>query len=198
MKRLKRGVLCGRATPKSDQHERDQQSTWRRGASCVITTLSEIWIAGLVTLAGAGISYAGSKKQADAIKDANASNTASTADQNSAAWTNYLMTRGISPTVKLAAGQMPTSGNFVATNVKLPLWAGYTTTPGVGGAPNTYALATPPTGGVAPPTAADISASQTSGTSNTGSRIGTALDPLGLVTGKKPTVKSILDPLGFF
>lgn len=111
------------------------------------------WVAiavGGSAVLGVGASLYGANKQAGAVEDANKANVASQADQNAAAWANYLMTRGVNP-AGAVTGQIPT--NPQAINARLPLWArgNFATGPSrwrkrgaVGGATNTQALVTPP------------------------------------------------------
>lgn len=87
------------------------------------TTKHHTWVAVAVgggALLGAGASIYGANKQSQAAKDASKQNAESQADQNAAAWSNYLMTRGINPS-GAATGQIPT--NPQAINARLPLWA---------------------------------------------------------------------------
>ena len=75
------------------------------------------------TLIGAGGIAAGlygANKQSKAVQDAASKNAASQAEQNQAAWANYLMTRGINPS-GAQTGQIPTNPQTI--NARLPLWA---------------------------------------------------------------------------
>lgn len=72
---------------------------------------------------GAGASAYGANKQAKSNASAQAQNAALQKEQNDASWANWLMTRGITPTTPVAAGTMPTAGNYTANNTRLPLWA---------------------------------------------------------------------------
>ena len=62
----------------------------------------------------------GSKKQTDAVEDANAANDARLAKQDQSAWNAYLLSRGVNP-AGTATGTLPTSAE--AVNFKLPLYA---------------------------------------------------------------------------
>lgn len=69
---------------------------------------------------GAGATMYGANKQSKAVQDAASKNNEAQAAQNAAAWSNYLMTRGVNP-AGAATGQIP--HNAQAINARLPLWA---------------------------------------------------------------------------
>lgn len=69
---------------------------------------------------GAGASVYGANKQSKATQDAASKNNQSQAAQNAAAWSNYLMTRGINP-AGAQTGQIPQGAQSI--NARLPLWA---------------------------------------------------------------------------
>lgn len=78
-------------------------------------------IATLATgLLGLGTSLYGVNKQSKAVDEAAKLNDARQAEQNAAAWANYLMTRGLSP-AGATTGQIPQGA--AAINARLPLWA---------------------------------------------------------------------------
>lgn len=146
---------------------------------------------------GAGASIYGANKQSKAVRDAASKNNEAQAAQNAAAWSNYLMTRGVNP-AGAATGQIPQGAQ--AINARLPLWAtanfkrpGTTAgwrKKGSVGAPNTLYRG----GGMPAAPVADPAASV--GSSGGNSRIKDALigNPLGL--GGKD--RSFFDPLGIF
>jgi len=74
----------------------------------------------LVGAGGIGASLYGANKQSKATQEAASLNDARQAEQNAAAWANYLMTRGINPS-GAQTGQIP--ANPQAINARLPLWA---------------------------------------------------------------------------
>lgn len=88
------------------------------------------WIAVGTAVVGGIASVAGENAQAGAISDAADKNAAAQRDQNNAAWSNYLMTRGIAPTGQVTAGVLPTAGSYNAVNSRLPLWANVTSSNG--------------------------------------------------------------------
>lgn len=85
--------------------------------------MAEIWGALTVAAIGAGASLYGANKQNIANNKAIDANVKAQDTQNAAQWTNWLMSRGIAPTSPVAAGVMPTAGNYTAVNQRLPLWA---------------------------------------------------------------------------
>lgn len=89
--------------------------------SMAFVAANSSWI--IPALAGAGGIAAGvfgANKQAGTIEDANKANIASQDKTNAAAWSAYLMTRGVNPNGAVT-GQIPT--NPQAINSRLPLWA---------------------------------------------------------------------------
>lgn len=84
--------------------------------------MSEIWAAAAAVV-GAGATLYGSAQQRKANSQAQDQNARLQEQSNSAAWSNYLLSRGISPTVQLAPGQMPQQGEYRAVNSRLPYWA---------------------------------------------------------------------------
>jgi len=89
----------------------------------VRTTKHHTWVAVAVggsAVLGAGVSMYGANKQSQAARDAAKENKESQAAQIAAAWSNYLMTRGIKPS-GASTGQIPQ--NAQAINARLPLWA---------------------------------------------------------------------------
>ena len=116
------------------------------------------WIVpALVGAGGVAANLYGANKQSQAVEDANKANIASQAEQNAAAWANYLMTRGINP-AGAVTGRIPV--NPQAINARLPLWANANFGTGTGrrwrkkgsgGAPaNTLAVGPGYGGGAAP------------------------------------------------
>lgn len=73
---------------------------------------------GGVVLAAKGISE---QKKANAA--AQAANKETQDSQNTLAWNNYLMARGIQPNSPAAPGVVPGPGGYSAVNTRLPLWA---------------------------------------------------------------------------
>lgn len=158
------------------------------------------WVAVAVgggALLGAGASVYGANKQSKAVQDAASKNNDAQAAQNAAAWSNYLMTRGVNP-AGAATGQIPQGAQ--AINARLPLWAtanfkrpGTTAgwrKKGSVGAPNTlYRGGGMPAGAIPDPVAP-------AGSSGGNSRLKDALigNPLG-IGGKD---RSFFDPLGIF
>ena len=136
--------------------------------------MSMMWVGIGTAVVGAGASIYGANKQSQAIKDANNANATATDKQNNAAWVAWLMSRGIQPTGETTYGQIPTSGNYVATNTKLPVWATMTDTS-------------------APLKAPDLPAVSTATNSSTAGASGT---PGGLNASGRSVVKGLADPLG--
>lgn len=81
------------------------------------------WVAVAVTTVGVGANLVGQNAQKKANNAAIAANQNAQTTQNNAAWTNYLMSRGIAPTSPVAAGVLPGAGQYRAVNARLPLWA---------------------------------------------------------------------------
>lgn len=101
--------------------------------------MAEIWGAVAAAAVGAGVALYGSNRQAQSNRSAQDQNVGQQQQQNNAAWSNWLMTRGIAPTSQVNAGVMPTAGNFQAVNTRLPLWANVdmpTQNPAVAARPN--------------------------------------------------------------
>jgi TctA family transporter len=82
-----------------------------------------VWAAIAVGVIGAGVSLYGANKQSKDNKAAQDQNAALQAQQNQSQWANYLMQRGIMPTVGTNPGVMPGPGQSRIVNTKLPLWA---------------------------------------------------------------------------
>lgn len=78
------------------------------------------WVAISVAAVGAGTSIYGASQQRVANNKAADANQKAQADQNAAAWSNYLMSRGLNP-AGAQTGQIPQ--NAQAINQRLPLWA---------------------------------------------------------------------------
>lgn len=147
---------------------------------------------------GAGASIYGANKQSKAVQNAASQNNAAQAAQNAAAWSNYLMTRGVNP-AGAATGQIPQGAQ--AINARLPLWAtanfkrpgttGGWRKKGSVGAPNTLYR-----GGGAPAGALPEAIAAQGGAGGGNSRLKDALigNPLG-IGGKD---RSFFDPLGIF
>lgn len=72
---------------------------------------------------GAGLTLVGDNQQNGANNAAQNTNLAAIDKINSSNWTNYLMTRGISPKTPVAAGVLPAQGQYTAVNTRLPLYA---------------------------------------------------------------------------
>lgn len=88
--------------------------------------MSMAWVAVGTAVLGAGTTLYGINAQKKA-NQATAETNAETQDkQNRAAWSNWLMTKGIAPTTSVEAGVMPTAGKYTAVNTKLPFWANVT------------------------------------------------------------------------
>lgn len=81
------------------------------------------WLAAASLIAGAGASIYGANKQSKDNAKAADENARLQQQQNDQAWANWLMTRGVAPTSAVAAGVMPTAGNYRAVNTRLPIWA---------------------------------------------------------------------------
>lgn len=81
------------------------------------------WVAVGSAVLGAGTSIYGANQQKKANQSAQNQNAALQREQNDAAWSNWLMTRGVAPTTPVSAGVMPTAGNSTAVNTRLPYWA---------------------------------------------------------------------------
>jgi hypothetical protein len=86
------------------------------------------WVAAAVvgsSLIGAGVSMYGANKQSQDNAHAQDVNAQQQGQQNNAAWTNWLMTRGVAPNPggSFTSGQLPGPGESRAVNTRLPLWA---------------------------------------------------------------------------
>lgn len=81
------------------------------------------WVAVGVAAAGIGTSLVGASNQRSANARAQDQNARLQEQQNAAAWTNYLMSRGVAPTTQLAPGQLPAEGQYRPINSRLPYWA---------------------------------------------------------------------------
>ena len=170
--------------------------------------MSMAWVAAGTAVLGAAASIYGSNQQKKANAAAQDQNIAQQDKINNAAWTNWLMTRGVAPTSPITAGQMPSS--YAAVNTRLPLWASINQPTGpsrwqkVGanyGKPNTLAVTAPI--GAAGTTGADAATapvgSATAATPSAGQKLANILDPLNVTVGKnKNPVERVLDPLGIF
>lgn len=102
-------------------------------------------------LAGAGLNLIGANKQAQSVKDTNATNQAAVDKANNQEWNNYLLQRGINTGGTAAYGSIPT--NAAPVNTRLPLWANINLVPTSG--PGSPSMAGPLTvrrkGGAAAP-----------------------------------------------
>lgn len=86
--------------------------------------------------AGVGATLYGANKQAKANQSAQNANIAQQDKQNDAAWTAWLMSKGVQPTSSVTYGTMPAAGASKAVNTRLPLWANVnfsTSSPGTSG-----------------------------------------------------------------
>lgn len=86
------------------------------------------WVAAAVvgsSLISAGVSAYGANKQSKDNAHAQDVNSALQQQQNDAAWTNWLLTRGIASTsgAPIPSGTFPAAGTTRAVNTRLPLWA---------------------------------------------------------------------------
>lgn len=84
--------------------------------------MSEVWAAA-IAVAGVGASVYGTQQQKKANARAQDANAAAQQQSNEIAWSNYLLSRGIAPTVPVAPGQIPEAGQYRAVNSRLPLYA---------------------------------------------------------------------------
>lgn len=93
------------------------------------------WAAAAVFVGAAGVGTAlyGANKQAQAIKDTNAANSASVAAADKSNWNNYLLQRGLNTNGTAATGMIPSGAAPV--NTKLPLWANINLPPAMAQAP---------------------------------------------------------------
>ena len=148
--------------------------------------MSMAWIAIGTAVVGAGTSLYGANQQQKANKAAQDQNIAQQDKQNAAAWTNWLMTRGVAPTSPVTAGQMPSS--YTAVNTRLPLWASINQPTGpsrwqkVGAnyaKPNTLAV-TAPIGSAATTGAAGATAPVGGSSTSTGQKLLNVVDPLNI------------------
>ncbi len=83
-------------------------------------TENKDWI---VPVIGGVATLVGNNQQNVANNAAQDANLAAIDKINNSAWTNYLMTRGISPNKPVAAGVLPPKGQYTAVNTRLPLYA---------------------------------------------------------------------------
>ena len=157
----------------SDERDEILRDHHAAGAHPRMSHATSLWI-GIASLAvGAGTAYYGAQQQKKAVNSANNANASLQQNQNDQSWTNYLATRGISPTTPVLAGQMPSAGGYTAINTRLPLWAGIVAKPANNGGsflrkkgePSSYALATPALGGYTP---ASVTPQSTGGGGSTG------------------------------
>lgn len=89
-------------------------------------------IAAGAALAGTAASLYGQNKQSKDNAHAMDLNQQAQNKQNDAAWTSWLMSKGVQPTSPVAYGTIPTAGNYTAANVRLPLWANVNMPTGAG------------------------------------------------------------------
>jgi hypothetical protein len=72
------------------------------------------------SVAGAGLSYMGARKQAKENRRTQDANAAADAEAQRQNWARYLMQRGIDPGQGVETGALPM--NARAINTRLPLW----------------------------------------------------------------------------
>lgn len=112
-------------------HDEAQQIAEASATSHPVRSRASVaWIGAGIAAVGLVTNVVGANKQASAISDANAANQSAQAQQNSGAWGNYLLTRGIAPTTPPTPGVIPSAGQYTAVNSRLPLWANVTSSNG--------------------------------------------------------------------
>jgi hypothetical protein len=103
--------------------EEDEMALQTLNAHPRFSHATMMWVGIGSAALGAGASIYGASQQRTANNRAQDTNARLQQQQNDQAWANWLMTRGVAPTSPVAAGVMPTAGNYRAVNTRLPIWA---------------------------------------------------------------------------
>jgi hypothetical protein len=85
--------------------------------------MSEVWVAAVGAVVGAGATMYGANKQSKDAAHAQDVNLASNASAQRDNWLHYLMTRGVTPGPDTQNGEVPGFAPGAVLNTRLPLWA---------------------------------------------------------------------------
>ncbi len=81
------------------------------------------WAVGISAAVSLGTAAYGASEQRKANNKAMDQNATLQGQQDSSAWSSYLMSRGMAPTGKVTPGVIPAAGQFKIVNTRLPLYA---------------------------------------------------------------------------